>query len=41
MAAWGEDKWCTEPGEEDEDYRSPEDIAEEMAERQREWDNDE
>ena len=38
MASWHEDKWYTEP---DEDYMSPEDIAEEMAERQREWDDDE
>ena len=38
MAAWGDDRWDTET---DEDYMSPEDIAEEMAERQREWDDDE
>lgn len=41
MAEWGEDQWYTEPDAEDEDYMSPEDIAEEMAERQREWDYDE
>ena len=28
MAAWDEDRWYTEPDEEDEDYMSPEDIAE-------------
>ena len=39
MAAWGEDRWYTEDDEEE--YMSPEDIAEEMAERQREWDDDE
>ena len=33
MAEWGEDQWYTEP---DEDCMSPEDIEEEMAERQRE-----
>ena len=38
MAAWGEDHHYEEPGEDD---MSPEDIAEEMAERQREWDDDE
>lgn len=38
MAAWCEDTWYTEP---DEDGMSQEDIAEEMAERQREWDDDE
>ena len=38
MAAWCEDQWYMET---DEDYMSPEDIAEEMAERQREWDDDE
>ena len=38
MAAWCEDRYYEEP---DEDCMSPEDIAEEMAERQREWDDDE
>ena len=38
MAEWGEDQWYTEP---DEDCMSPEDIEEEMAERQRERDDDE
>lgn len=39
MDAWGEDKWYEEPDEEG--HLTPEDIAEEMAERQREWDDDE
>ena len=41
MAAWGEGMWYMEPDEEDEDCMTPEDIAEEMAERQRGWDDDE
>ena len=39
MATWGEDHYYEEP--DDGDDMSPEDIAEEMAERQREWDDDE